>query len=231
MKNFNQYIIEKIKLSKDRFETKHNSFEYVDLGLPSGTLWATCNLGADEPYLPGTYYAWGELEEKEEYLEDFKNYKYADHSPNPIKFNGKKYTKEDGLINLEPEDDVVSELMKGSWHMPTLKQLKELDENVSWDLIEPDADMPAYYLGTGPNGKQIIFPITGYFSDKEIDWSDDFSLIWSNELFTKTLNAYAPGMFAGAFFLDNSNYKKNRITKIGKEYRWTGLNVRGVLNK
>ena len=231
MKTVKDYILQEKLILKKNLNKGSYGFEYVDLGLPSGTLWATCNIGADEPYLPGAYYAWGELEEKESYLENFKNYKHADYSPNPIKFNGKKYTEEDGLINLEPEDDVVSELMKGGWHMPTMKQIKELEENVFWDFIKPDdTTMPAYFLGTGVNGKQIIFPITGYYNEKSVDLSDNFSLIWSNELFMKTLNAYAPCMFAGAFFLDDDNYKKASLPKTGKEYRYVGLNVRGVLD-
>ncbi|MBQ6101045.1 MAG: hypothetical protein IJL04_02000, partial [Bacteroidales bacterium] len=52
-----------------------NGHEYVDLGLPSGTLWATCNVGSNTPEGYGDYYAWGEIEPKELY--DWKSYKYG----------------------------------------------------------------------------------------------------------------------------------------------------------
>ena len=64
MKTFNQYITEKIKLSSYRFKQRNNDFEYVDLGLPSGTLWAKCNVGAKTGTEYGDYFAWGETKPK-----------------------------------------------------------------------------------------------------------------------------------------------------------------------
>ncbi len=49
-------------------------YEYVDLGLPSGTLWATYNVGATSPYEKGQYFAWGEVEPREDF--SWESYKF-----------------------------------------------------------------------------------------------------------------------------------------------------------
>lgn len=59
-----------------------NKHEYVDLGLPSGTLWATCNVGATSPEDYGDYYAWGETSTKDTYY--WTNYKYANGAHNKL---------------------------------------------------------------------------------------------------------------------------------------------------
>jgi hypothetical protein len=118
MKNFNQYITEKIKLSKDRFETKYNGFEYVDLGLPSGTLWAKCNVGAKTETEYGDYFAWGETKPKKEYT--WENYKFG------VGYNLKKYNDKDKLIELELEDDTAHVNMGSAWRIPTKEQFEEL---------------------------------------------------------------------------------------------------------
>ncbi len=89
-----------------------DDFDYVDLGLPSGTLWAKCNVGANRPEDVGDYFAWGETETKDKY--DWKNYKYSAVEDNIYKLN--KYCTDssmgfdgfvDGLTVLEPVDDAA----------------------------------------------------------------------------------------------------------------------------
>jgi hypothetical protein len=85
--------------------------KFVDLGLPSGTLWATLNIGAFGIYDPGYYYAWGELEPKSYY--DLDNYEFLKEG------NIQKYNGEDNIKILEPVDDVAHYLWGGNWKMPT----------------------------------------------------------------------------------------------------------------
>ena len=89
-----------------------NGHQYVDLGLPSGTLWATCNVGANKPEEPGDLYAWGEIETKDVY--SWETYKWCDGTE--CKVTNKTLTKYcdrggygilDGKISLDPEDDVA----------------------------------------------------------------------------------------------------------------------------
>ena len=88
-----------------------NGHEYVDLGLPSGTLWATCNVGAETPESIGSYFAWGETSTKADY--DWSTYKYCNGSENTLTkycndanygYNG--YSDE--LVVLQPEDDAAT---------------------------------------------------------------------------------------------------------------------------
>ena len=132
--------------------------EYVDLGLPSGTLWATRNIGANSSEESGDYFAWGETEPKEEYY--MSNYKWYD-------YDNELYTKYCtdsgyGMIDdkeLEPRDDAAWANWGPSWRMPSLEQLRELKEKCSWEWLERNGT--SGYLVTGPNGNTIFLPAAG----------------------------------------------------------------------
>lgn len=95
-----------------------NGHEYVDLGLPSGTLWATKNIGASIPEEQGYNYAWGELYPSENFwTKDSKNYKVT------------KYNSNDNLTVLEPEDDVATMMWGSTWKIPTKEDYQELIDN------------------------------------------------------------------------------------------------------
>jgi len=103
-------------------DTLTSNHPYVDLGLPSGTLWATYNVGASKPEEYGDYFAWGETEPKEVY--DWNTYKW-----------GKiilKYNSEDGLTTLLPEDDAATANWGKEWRMPTTEEQRELVEECYW---------------------------------------------------------------------------------------------------
>lgn len=108
----------------------NNGHEYVDLGLPSGTLWATCNVGGATPADGGLAFAWGEVETKDEYT--METYKYANGSSVFDNSAFTKYNPSDGLQYLLPEDDVAHVVMGGDWHMPNVAQYVELMENGSF---------------------------------------------------------------------------------------------------
>ncbi|MCQ2319676.1 MAG: hypothetical protein MJZ90_12290 [Bacteroidales bacterium] len=100
--------------------------EYVDLGLPSGLLWATCNVGADSPEDYGDYFAWGETETKSDY--DWDTYKWCNGSYNTLtKYNTKSsYGTVDNKTTLELSDDAARANWGGSWRMPTEAEFQEL---------------------------------------------------------------------------------------------------------
>ena len=97
-----------------------NAHEYIDLGLPSGTLWATCNVGANSPEEYGYYYAWGETMHKETY--NWSTYKWCNGSENTLT----KYYTGDNKKQLEPNDDVANINWGSGWFIPSIDQLKEL---------------------------------------------------------------------------------------------------------
>ena len=128
----------------------NNHPHMINLGLPSGTLWACCNVGASTPEGYGGYYAWGETEEKESYT--WENYIHAD---------GEYGTSHDiGTDIAGTEYDVAHVKWKGSWQMPSQAQVKELVENCTreWDTQGAING----YTFTGPNGNTIFVPVAGF---------------------------------------------------------------------
>ena len=140
----------------------HDNHEYVDLGLPSGTLWATCNVGANAPEEYGSYFAWGETAPKELYT--WGTYKWC----NGGIFSMTKYCREsengydgftDGKGELDPEDDAAFVNWGSSWRMPTIDQEQELVNCCTWTWTTCNGVNGR--LVTGPNGKTIFLPAAG----------------------------------------------------------------------
>lgn len=126
--------------SQDNIENGH---EWVDLGLPSGIKWATCNVGASTPEQYGIYFAWGELLPKDEYKSD--NYLANDISLDDISGNA--------------EYDVAAARWGGDWRMPAKTELQELIDNCTWTWTELN-NVKGYIL-KGPNGNNIFLPASG----------------------------------------------------------------------
>ena len=111
--------------------------DFVDFGLPSGNLWAKCNIGADKPWIKGDYFAWGEIAPKSDY--SWETYKYCNGMWNGMTkyVKGDKYcatSLSDGLRNLEPVDDVAYMTYGDSYMIPTIDDWNELCNNsfVQW---------------------------------------------------------------------------------------------------
>lgn len=134
---------------------------YVDLGL--SVKWATCNLGAKNPWECGEYYAWGETKAKcsknmygeviyDRYCWDNYKFGYEDFID--------KYTNMDGKTILDHEDDVAWVKLGSPWRMPTEAEFKELIERCAWKWTKWYG-MQGYKV-VGPNGKHIFFPAAGF---------------------------------------------------------------------
>ncbi len=111
----------------------------VDLGLESGTLWATCNLGAEKPWEYGDYYAWGETETKADY--SWETYKYCKGSCYTLtkycysaNYGNNGFT--DTLTTLEPADDAATAVLGAGWAMPTVANWEELGDQCYWVWTE-----------------------------------------------------------------------------------------------
>lgn len=138
----------------------HNGHEYVDLGLPSGTLWATCNVGANKPEDYGDYFAWGETQPKDYY--NWSTYKYCNGSATTLT---KYCTNSDfGTIDnktvLEAADDAARANWGGSWRMPTDAELTELHEQCTWTRTIGVSS--GYKVTSKSNGNSIFLPAAGY---------------------------------------------------------------------
>lgn len=133
--------------------------EYVDLGLPSGNLWAKCNLGASAPEAYGDYYAWGEVEPKQEYTKS--NHKWYKEGAPSQGFT--KYNNEDGKLTLEDEDDAVIQKIGNGWRTPTLADFRELT-NQKYTTIEKTTlnGVAGYQITSKKNKKSIFIPFAGF---------------------------------------------------------------------
>ena len=159
-----------------------NTIDWVDLGLPSGTLWATCNVGANSPAEYGDYFAWGETFSKDYY--DWTTYKWCNGSIEGIN----KYSYGANNINfmdfkgeLEPEDDVAYVHWGPSWRMPSYEQQKELAEQCTWTWTTQNGVNG--YLVIGQNGNSIFLPATGYRWKELFDGAGSFGTYWSRTLY------------------------------------------------
>ncbi|MBR6067748.1 MAG: hypothetical protein IKP45_08090 [Bacteroidales bacterium] len=145
---------------------KLNGHEWVDLGLPSGTKWATCNIGAASPDDDGEKFRWGKT-----ITENFRLSGFQDH------YDFSKYTRSDKLTVLEAYDDVANCIYGAGWRMPTKEDFEEL------------ASVCTHHGGkfVGPNGNFIILPYTNLYSGGVYY---DGAIYWSSSLGEDTYNAY-----------------------------------------
>ena len=161
-----------------------DNHEYVDLGLPSGTLWATCNIGANNPEDYGDYFAWGETAPREVY--NWGNYKwfklYEDSSFEVTKYcTDSEYGTVDGKTELDPEDDAAYVNWGASWRMPTQEQMKELMSNCRYGRWTTQNGVKGYLL-TGNNGNTIFFPAAGYRWGNSLKYAGSEGNYWSRTL-------------------------------------------------
>ena len=148
-------------------QTAPEDVQAVDLGLPSGIRWASCNVGATTPEGYGYYFAWGETESKKDY--SWETYKYA----NVGEFYHHKFTKyctdassgDNGFIDnktvLEPEDDAATANWGDVWRMPTDAEWTELREQCTWTWTAQNG-VNGYQVASKTNGNSIFLPAAGF---------------------------------------------------------------------
>ena len=181
--------------------------EYVDLGLPSGLKWATCNVGANAPEEYGYYFAWGEVEPKTTY--DWSTYKYGTNWDQLTKYCNDSYYGKDGFTDsktvLDPEDDAATANWGGAWRMPTKEEQDELREKCTWTWTTQNGVNG--YKVTGPNGNSIFLPAAGYMRSSDLLSAGSNGYYWSSSLITGS-PSYAYGV---SFFSDYVDwYSKHR---------------------
>lgn len=184
-----------------------NGHAYVDLGLPSGILWATCNVGADTPEGYGEYFAWGETQTKDIYTWD--SYKFYDST------GLTKYTKSDSLTLLQPGDDAATVNWGEEWRMPTSKDWRELYKYTTCEWVARDT--VSGMLFTASNGNVLFLPAAGDYSILSLVRPGELGQYWS-----KSLVASDPG-YAWSFSFYLHDYGMSQYYR-----RFNGRSIRPV---
>lgn len=177
--------------------------EAIDLGLPSGTKWASCNVGATKPEEYGGYYAWGETEEKDYYYWD--NYLCEDDECGTTKdpiytWNGKKLYADIAGSKF----DVATSKWGPSWQMPSSAQMNELLNECIWTWCDGDktkyngTSVKGYIISSKVNNNKIFLPAAGNYYKDELIYGDEYCLYWSSSQFDGSA-------FEGEAYYTNSN--------------------------
>ena len=196
--------------------------DWVDLGLPSGTIWATRNVGASTPEDYGDYFVWGETAPNKEYY-DWSTYKWYQKDDYYPFYSG--YTKyctlsssgyngfTDGKTELDPEDDAAFVNWGSSWRMPTAEQQRELYECSSVWTTQNGVNGRLF---TGPNGNTLFLPAAGYRTYEYLSSVGSYGYYWS-----RTLTSH---QHSGSSLYFYSRY----VHWNGVSYRHFGFTVRAV---
>ena len=164
----------------------------VDLGLPSGTLWATCNVGAQNPWDYGDYFAWGEVTPKEVYSWD-------------------TYTYGDSPTTLDAAHDAATVNMGSNWRIPTKAEFQELFDNCEWEWTSD-------YNGKGVSGyivwdtyfhkTHIFLPAAGFLDDSDLGYAGSYGYYWSSSVYDSDI---AWGFDFGSYYriVGHSNVRQS----------------------
>ncbi len=180
-----------------------NWHKYVDLGLPSGLLWATCNVGAKEPWEYGLYFSWGNVD--------------GHTKGSGYDFSETEYASTPGAsLPVNSEYDAARANLGGSWRMPTKDEIKELYGNCTHVWTTQDGVYGMLFTSR-INGNSVFFPAAGYHIGTSLSYDGTYGGYWSSSLRSQT---YAFGLFFGSGYVHLQAYSSRLI----------GYPVRAVLD-
>lgn len=178
----------------------------VDLGL--SVKWGSCNIGASSPVEYGDYYAWGEIEPKEDYSWD--SYKWGRRTKMT------KYNSQDKKTILEQADDVAHLKLGGKWRMPTIYEFDELLTKCTFWIMKKNGKWA--YLVEGPSGNVIVLPAAGGRNGSSLSAAGSFGYYWSASL-NEDVSDFA--MFVsfnseGVYIRDYSRYEGHSVRPVSE---------------
>ena len=190
---------------------KHNGFEYVDLGLPSGTKWAKYNVGAYSETDNGLYFPFGGTVglDSPYYEDNFDSHK--------LKFNGDKKT------TLRLDNDAAHIHMGGKWHMPTKEQFEELldEKNTvsTWIYDYCIREVSGRLFRSRINDETLFIPANGFISNHQYVQNGQTCSLWTSSIdFSSVYNCTD-------FFCDKYNTYLARTSAY-----YVCIGIRGVFN-
>ncbi|MCQ2233446.1 MAG: DUF1566 domain-containing protein [Paludibacteraceae bacterium] len=202
---------------------KEGIYTYVDLGLPSGTKWATYNVGATKPTEYGDYFAWGETKPKEDY--SWSTYKWCTVDAEGYYDKSTKYCTDSdyGTVDnkkvLEAADDAATANWGSAWRMPTTEEMDELIDGCSWMRVKDfnGTGIAGYLCTSVYNGATIFLPAAGFRLDTGLLAAGLDGSYWSSSLREYDSNS--------SYYL---GFTDRRIDRFGGS-RSYGQSVRAVL--
>lgn len=168
-----------------KMEIEH---DYVDLGLPSGRLWATCNIGADKPTDCGDYFAWGATEPYNLTNCDTDDYENTGAAK---------------LTEMDDAHDAATILWGKEWRMPTLTDFAELVQHTEFEFIKNGKLSHVVYTSK-INGKKLIFPAAGDVSGGSLHGRGIYGNYWSRTRYSSAdawrLYVYSESQYVNYYY-------------------------------
>lgn len=192
--------------------------EAIDLGLPSDTLWANCNVGATSPYVNGNYYAWGEVTTKRLY--SWNTYNWGKYEALTKYCTDAKWGTVDNKSELDPSDDAAYVNWGSAWRIPSRMQLWELMTKCTW------SESTYGWSIKGPNGNSIYLSKSGFHavssSGKDMPVGvEENGYYWSRTLSSDNCDAY----YLSTSMMNTTNHS----VSLGS--RANGMPIRPVRNR
>ena len=204
------------------YEDKSSEHEYVDLGLPSGTLWAKMNVGATSESDYGLYFAWGETEgyaDASTKAFSWNDYKYGTSSSNIT-----KYTATNNKMVLELEDDAAYVNWGPEWRMPTEEQCNELFNTTyvtnAWVTDYNGSGVNGRLFTSVSNGNTMFVPAADICQDGDVPRVGNHGGVWASSRNSRSIST--------AYYF---KFNSNGASVSDDMYRYSGMSVRGVVNK
>lgn len=220
---------------------KYNGYQYIDLGLPSGTMWAACNLGASSPEQTGLWFQWADTSGyTEDKNFDWDTYKYYDENE-PLAINSgmtKYHWVKNGSVSrltgrvLEESDDMVNVNMGGNWRTPTQDQFSELARAIRYIGQKTVVNgVSGVSVTSDVTGDSIFFPYTGIHSGNTVVGGENSTCYWGSVIRYENYQAtvtQASGIYIG----DITIQVQDEVIDVNGGYlpRCVGSQVRGVYN-
>lgn len=169
-----------VKIAYSKFKSLINGHEWVDMG--TGVKWATMNVGANSPEESGYYYAWGEIESKEDYSET-------------------SYTYHDTPATLPASNDAATANWGGTWRMPTSEEWSNLaktreSSDYAWTWCDGtnvkynNSNVTGMKIEKKSTGATLFLPVAGYKTDDGLH-VPQFGYYWSSSAHQPPSNRYA----------------------------------------
>ena len=187
-----------------------NWHRYVDLDLPSGLLWATCNVGAKEPWENGLYFSWGNVDGHKKY----SGYDFGESNNGP--YASTPGASLNGNIPVNAKYNAARANLGGSWRMPTDTEFQELAVNCT-SVWTTHNDVNGKMFTSRINGNSVFFPAAGGYYGTSLNSEGASGYYWSSSLRSQH----------AAYYLD---FYSSDIDPLSSNYRFFGFTVRAVLD-